>query len=234
MGRWAPYRVCPSCGTGSIDVVGEEYWTPGARPSEEQHQFWGGRVAQWEATIGRPDRGRVLVDIGCAFGHFVAWANDAGWDAWGVEPSEWAREQSVADKSRIVSSLDEIPGAVDQFTLWDVLEHVDDPVGFLRSLAARSSTGGSILVSSPNFAALKVRWPWLRLNSERFNDVVRPSEHVLQFTTNGVRVALERGGFEDVRFLRPPASRSSFLVDAFIARVPVLRRGFFAVATRRG
>jgi SAM-dependent methyltransferase len=172
------------------------------------------------------------VDIGCGFGHFVAWAADHGWDAWGVDDDVWARQRSRAP-GRTVAGLDELDGEFDLATLWDVLEHVPDPVEFAASVARRVRRGGRVVAGSPNFAALRLRWPLLRLDPRRFSDVVRPDEHLVQFTIAGLCRTLERAGLERVAPLELPLSRELPEPLAAVARrTPALRRGIFAVGYR--
>ena len=49
--------------------------------------------------------------------------------------------------------------------------------------------GGRVLVCSPNFEALQLRWWWLRRSPQRFKAFVRPHEHVTQFTAEGLAPA---------------------------------------------
>ncbi len=226
-GRWAPYWTCAECGSGITVLRSDEdhYWTGGVEPSSEQHAFWGGRDRQWTSLIGTgPGR---LLDVGAGFGHFVRWALDHGWDAWGCEPDPWARERSVA-AGRVVADLDDIRPPFDVITLWDVLEHSADPVPLASSLRPLLRSGGRIVVDSPNFAAMKLRWWWLRRDPQRFRDVIRPHEHVTQFSEAGVHRTLARAGFTELTTLHPPLSHGeSRLLDTLVRLVPALRQGLF-------
>ena len=233
MGRWAPYRRCPACGSATLATTSspDPHWTANVDPTPEQERFWSGRDAQWSALVGSSAGGR-LVDVGCGFGHFVGWATAHGWDAWGVDDDGWARERTEVP-GRIVASLDDLDGMFDVATLWDVLEHVEAPIAFLTDLGRRVKPGGRVVVGVPDFAALRWRWPLLRLDGRRFSDVVRPDEHVVQFTAAGLVLALERSGLADVHVLDAPLSRSAPpVVATLLRRVPALRRGLFAVGHR--
>jgi 2-polyprenyl-3-methyl-5-hydroxy-6-metoxy-1,4-benzoquinol methylase len=212
--------------------VRRSYWRAHDEPSPEQHAIWSARQAQREATIGRGP-GRVL-DVGCGFGHFVRWALDNGWDAWGWDSDPWAVESTVVP-GRVVVSRDELDPPFDVVTLWDVLEHVTDPVAFASSLRDLLGPGGRLFVCSPNFEALRLRWWWLRRDPARFNALVRPDEHPLQFTETGIRLVLERAGYERIELLRPPlANHSVAPLDWAVRRWPALRVGLFANAFAPG
>ena len=230
MGRWAPYRVCPACGTGFWPPPERSgYWGVGEQPSAEQESVWAGRDALREATIGSgPGR---LLDVGCGFGHFVRWALDRGWDAWGTDFDPWAIERSVLPE-RVALNLDEFDEPFDVATVWDVLEHVTEPVPFLARIVPLLRPGGRLLVASPSFAAMQLRWPILRHSPRRFNDLIAPEEHALQLTETGLRLAMERAGLASVEFLRPPlATHPNPVLNAAVRLMPSLRKGLFGVAT---
>ena len=229
MGRWAPYSTCATCGTGFFDhQLADTFWGQGAEPSPAQEAEWGGRDDQRLALVGHgPGR---LLDVGCGFGHFVRWATDHGWDAWGADFDPWARERTVVP-GRVRADVSEFDDPFDVVTLWDVLEHVCNPIDFAAGLRGRLVSGGRLLVGSPNFDALKLRWPLLRRDPARFHDLVRPEEHVVQFTEAGLMMALERAGYGRARALRPPmARRSGAALNRLVRRFPQLRRGLFVEA----
>ena len=227
MGRWAPYATCPTCGTGFFDHrVGDTFWGQGAEPTAEQEAEWSDRERQRAFLVGNgPGR---LLDVGCGFGHFVRWAVEHGWDGFGSDFDPWARQRSVVP-DRVRADPADFTGTFDVVTLWDVLEHVREPIEFAAGLRPRLRPGGRLLVGSPNFAALQLRWPLLRRDPARFHDLVRPEEHVVQFTEAGITLTLERAGYRGVRVLRPPmARRSGAAQDWLVRRLPQLRRGLFA------
>jgi SAM-dependent methyltransferase len=230
MGRWAPYSICTSCGSASWipPAADDVYWGQRVQPSAAQDAAWSGRDALRLATVGEgPGR---LLDVGCGFGHFVRWAIDHGWDAWSAEQDPWAREAAVVAE-RIVEDPFDLDGDFDTITLWDVLEHTTRPVELAGALLSRLRPGGRLFVCSPNFAAMKLRWPFLRYSPARFNDVVRPLEHATQFTEIGIVRTLERAGLVGAHIVRPPlASRDRSVLNLLARRVPSLRRGLFASA----
>lgn len=233
MGRWAPYRTCSVCGTGFWRPAKQPaYWGQRVEPSAEQQASWAGRDEQREATVG-PGPGRLL-DVGCGFGHFINWARDHGWDAWGCDSDPWALERSVAP-DRTVSRPEDAGPPFDMITLWDVLEHIGEPVEFLSRLRPLLRPRARLVAGSPNFAAMKLRWPVLRHFPERFNTLIRPEEHTIQFTERGIQLALEHAGFERIEFLHPPlATRTNPMLDLAVRLVPQLRKGLFVRAHAPG
>jgi 2-polyprenyl-3-methyl-5-hydroxy-6-metoxy-1,4-benzoquinol methylase len=112
--------------------------------------------------------GRVL-DVGCHIGLFLEVAEKAGWEAWGVEPSRWAAERAHAHglsvKHGALGEVDLPHEYFDAVTLWDVIEHLNDPIGALRECRALLKPGGVMAVCTMDVEALFPRlagrrWPW--------------------------------------------------------------------------
>jgi SAM-dependent methyltransferase len=140
-------------------------------------------------------RGRLL-DVGCASGLFLLRAVAAGWQVAGVEPSEslWrqAREALAGSGEVHCATLEEagLPaGSFDAVTLWDVLEHVPDPVGFLRACTALLKPGGHLFLNVPDLES-----PEARLMGRRW-PLLLP-EHLNYFTRGSLRLCADKAGLE--------------------------------------
>ena len=92
---------------------------------------------------------RTVLDCGCFEGEFLGWLQ-GDWEKLGIEPARRAAEEARKKGIRIVGAtvdtvgvLPERPGTI---TLFDVLEHVAEPLNFLGKLKSLLAPGGSILV----------------------------------------------------------------------------------------
>jgi 2-polyprenyl-3-methyl-5-hydroxy-6-metoxy-1,4-benzoquinol methylase len=122
-----------------------------------------------EERVGKRN-GERLLDVGAHVGVFVEVAAGRGWDAWGLEPSHWAVQQGQKQGLQMIQgTLREAELESDSFdvvTMWDVVEHLCDPLADLYEVARILKPGGvfcvhTINVDSP-FARLMGRhWPWL-------------------------------------------------------------------------
>jgi SAM-dependent methyltransferase len=135
--------------------------------------------------------GGRLLDVGAAGGAFVVEAAEAGYDAWGIEPTPafaaHARDAFGVDVR--AATLEDTPlerESLDVVTMWHVLEHVPEPVAQLRRVAAALRPGGVVAIEVPNYgSAVSARmgraWPSLE-----------PDVHVSQFAPPTLRAALQR------------------------------------------
>jgi len=94
-----------------------------------------------------------LLDLGGGDGIFCEVAAQNGWTATCIDPALPA--QRIADGNpRFVKGLPEGLSDSELFdvvTLWDVIEHVENPVQVLRSAVERLKPGGHLFVETGNF-----------------------------------------------------------------------------------
>ncbi|MGQ9684468.1 MAG: class I SAM-dependent methyltransferase [Anaerolineae bacterium] len=111
-----------------------------------------------------------LLDVGCHIGVFVEIAAQAGWEAWGVEPSHWAAEEARRRGLRVLTgtlaTADLPERSFDAVTLWDVVEHLTDPRADLQRIQRLLKPGGIVCIHTIDIGAalprlLGPRWPWL-------------------------------------------------------------------------
>jgi SAM-dependent methyltransferase len=136
----------------------------------------------------------ALVDIGAATGFFLKLAVDRGWSGIGIEPSAHAsaagRAKGLDVRTGIFDS-DSLPReSADAITLWDVIEHVPDPVGVLRAVHSALRPGGLVAINTPDSGSLLAR----ALGSNWH--LVVPPEHLFLFNEASLRHALDDDRFE--------------------------------------
>lgn len=97
----------------------------------------------------RPGR-HSLLDFGAGSGAFVQVARDDGLDAVGVERSETAMARARQDFG--LTLLPELPQQrFDLITLWDVVEHLREPVALLGALRERLTERGVLVLETGNW-----------------------------------------------------------------------------------
>lgn len=114
----------------------------------------------------------LMLDIGCSVGYFASAALAAGWNVVGVEPSRWAAELARQENPQmeihcgLFEEVDLPPHSFDCITMWDVLEHVADPLAILIRAESLLKPDGYLFLNVPNIDSgtarvLGSRWPLL-------------------------------------------------------------------------
>lgn len=137
-------------------------------------------------------KGQALLDIGANTGDFVKEANILGLLAIGIEPNEkfvsLARDMVIPVYESSIENFNS-EKKFDVITIFDVLEHCNNPLSVLKKINALLKIGGIIAIEVPNlnsFLAKKYRisWKFIAL------------EHLYYFTENNLAGILENLGFD--------------------------------------
>jgi 2-polyprenyl-3-methyl-5-hydroxy-6-metoxy-1,4-benzoquinol methylase len=130
-----------------------------------------GHAADERAGDRRSDNGtHRLLDVGAHVGVFVEVAGKRGWEAEGLEPSRWAveegRRRGLTMHQGTLRDAELEPASYDAVTMWDVVEHLVDPLADLHESARLLKPGGILLLHTINIDSalarlMGKRWPWL-------------------------------------------------------------------------
>jgi 2-polyprenyl-3-methyl-5-hydroxy-6-metoxy-1,4-benzoquinol methylase len=143
-----------------------------------------------------PHRGEGrLLDIGTSIGLFLSMALELCWTGVGTEFGRRARAYARDELGLDVvdTPIEQLDGAYDAVTVLSVLEHVNEPRGFLREVARLLKPGGAAYFIVPNVDSLACRV--LHERAATFDG----RNHLVYFSPQTLRDMLAREGFEVVR-----------------------------------
>lgn len=137
-------------------------------------------------------RGARILDVGAGTGLLVAALLDAGFDATGSEPSRASSEAARAVGLPVeTTALEDIEAeSLDAVVLWQVLEHLEDPLGAVHLIGSWLKPRGVLLVGVPNLSSWQARLAgprWFHLDLPR---------HRTHFTPGGLARLLAHADFE--------------------------------------
>jgi len=176
---------------------------------------------------------RDLFEVGCGTGEYLQQAKRAGIArVVGLDRNPWAIEQvRAAGLEARVGSIECLVGdePFDAAVMLDLIEHVTDPIPFLRTVRGHLRPGGRLFIMTPNIRS------WLaRVSGQRWVSFKIP-EHVFYYSPRSIRALLDRAGFDTVS-VRPTGQYVS--VDFFLDRLsrlqPLAARAVGAVVRRLG
>ncbi|SFQ26072.1 class I SAM-dependent methyltransferase [Variovorax sp. 770b2] len=117
------------------------------------------------SIIGRHFKGRTVIEVGCGKGYFLNYLREAGYEATGIDPAY------EGDSSHVVKAAfsPALGLSADALVLRHVLEHIQDPLSFLRAIAAANGGRGSIYIEVPCFDWICARHAWFDIFYEHVN-----------------------------------------------------------------
>jgi 2-polyprenyl-3-methyl-5-hydroxy-6-metoxy-1,4-benzoquinol methylase len=177
--------------------VSDHYVAGLPAPSEpaapRRSRFW--RVAEQVPPVAVA--GGLAVDIGCGEGGLCRELANAGWRrvvGLDVSSTRVARARATYpdleffDRPITQTGLD--AEAVELAVMDNVIEHLPDPVGLLRTLREFMAPQGRLVVITPNMESGN-----FRLLGRRWTPELAPHAHVFLFTPPAMRTLLARAGF---------------------------------------
>ncbi len=204
---------CTSCGLVYVTprlrsealplVYGEGYWSSES-PKDRGYADYRSEAPLYLATFERrmtlvrrhrKKPGRAL-DIGCAAGFFLRVLRDHGWKVSGVELSPEIGAMAVealGGEAIHLGTLDGAPfekEAYDLVSLWDVIEHVEEPVPFLEEAASFLKPDGILILETQNIDSLFARV--LGPKWQHFKHL----EHLYHFSPRTIRRLFQEAGLE--------------------------------------
>jgi len=112
----------------------------------------------WISTLSV---GRSVLDVGCFDGGFLSRLG-SDYDLSGIEIHEGAAQAAEQKGIRIIAPsyrfLEEVDENFDIVTSFDVIEHVDDPLFFLKMISSITRPGGAVIISTGNTDAMSWRF----------------------------------------------------------------------------
>lgn len=138
-----------------------------------------------------------LLDVGCSLGVFLSEAKAQGWQIHGIDPSKWSVEQcgklfNIKIRQGTYMDLAHFKKKFDVITMWDVLEHLDNPLNALIQCKNALKDDGLLVFSTVDFGSIYARilgrnWPWLM------------KMHIYYFDKHTIKEYIEKAGLKLVR-----------------------------------
>jgi len=241
------YVVCNFCGTlislvgldseaievenDSVDFYGKNYWHDHqvvdlAFPSiydrarndlTERNLHWLKVLLKYRLPPAK------IMELGCAHGSFVALLKHAGYNSSGVEMSPWVVDfgQQVFEVPISVGpieKLDILPGELDAIVLFDVFEHLHDPVATMSLCLKLLKDDGLLLIQTPEYKE-EMNFEQLLKKNDIFLYQLKSDEHLYILSQRAVHVFFEFLGAKYIYF--EPAIFSQYDMFFAVSRKPI-------------
>ena len=158
---------------------------------------------------------RKILDLGCGIG-FASSLVDPNYEKYGLEVSEKAGELAKKHLTQVhIGELKEDTYPEEFFDVvfcHHVIEHVKDPINFIKFINKIIKTHGYLIIGTPNFDS-----PMAKRFGENFR-LLHDKSHISLFGETGLRLLLEDNGFI-VRKIEFPYFETSYFNKEDILKV---------------
>jgi len=205
---------CPACAVYSLKFTGnykefiqeyynEEFFTG----SEDRAGYVDYEGDSWPETqnmrrylkrVMRYKDGGKLLDCGCATGIFMVEAQKVGFDVFGFDVSDYAvniAQKKLPNKvtKDTLQSVSFEPKTFDVITLFDVIEHLDDPRKAVKRLKRFLKDDGLLMINTGDVGS------WLaKIEGKNWHFFI-PPQHFFFFSRRTITMLLEQAGFKVIK-----------------------------------
>jgi len=198
------YRIfrCEACEVEFLDpfpVQHEDYYESDAywhnRLPEKEEARLISRFADeqtfWFEAIGYAAfAGKQVVDVGCGAGMFLDLVRGVAGETVGVDASPLWEKRLKERGHRYVQQLDQLKGAdLELGVSFDTLEHVPEPIDFLKEVRKVLRKGAALYIGVPNQA------DFLKKLVADYLPFFYHKSHLFYFSAASLTYALEQAGF---------------------------------------
>jgi 2-polyprenyl-3-methyl-5-hydroxy-6-metoxy-1,4-benzoquinol methylase len=177
-----------------------------------------------------PGSGGLLLDIGCAYGPFLAAAREAGFSPCGIDPAEDA-VRYVTERLGMPAVQGFFPGCppppaagengsaprFDVISLWYVIEHFRDCVPVFAEIRRLLKPGGVLAFSTPSYTGISGRSSFGRFLAGS------PADHWSVWSPGVCKKALALAGFKVQRIISTGHHPERFPLPGAWTRGPLYR-----------
>lgn len=142
--------------------------------------------------------GDSILDIGSGFGFLVEEMKNRGFKPTGIEISSFARRIAKKVTQVPIINIDmqknKLNKKYNAITMYHVLEHLTDPINFIKKIKLNLYAKGKIIIEVPNIDDLMLT------SNKAYNQFYWQRAHLLYLNKNTLTKILEGAGFSRLKF----------------------------------
>ncbi|MEO7725845.1 MAG: class I SAM-dependent methyltransferase [Burkholderiales bacterium] len=206
--REGPLRRCAECGQLMSGIGEAAYWQsmqqfdqhgfnqPATRETARRFRVARRRLDTLSVLLDKPPAATRVLDVGCSRGNFLAAGSRLGFSMEGVEPAANIAAAARADghvvHTGLLADVNFEAASFDAITLFEVIEHLQQPLPLLRECHRVLKPGGILVLSTGNtaswtVAAMRTRWDYF--------DIAKDGGHISFYNPRSIALLGARADF---------------------------------------
>lgn len=203
-----PLRRCTACGQLLSQIDEHNFWQsmrqfeqqqfnlPTPHELERRLKVARRRLSRINALLRQPPAAIRVLDVGCSRGSFLAAGARLGFRMEGIEPAPGmaaaARAQGLNAHTGLLEDIGFAAASFDAVTLFEVIEHLKEPLALLRECRRVLKPGGLLVLSTGNtaswtVAAMQGRWDYFH--------IAKDGGHISFYNPRSIALLASRSGF---------------------------------------
>lgn len=140
-----------------------------------------------------------LLDIGCAAGFLLKIAEEKGWEAYGLEISEYIANYGIKELGVKIYQNDLLEKKFDDnffdvVVLWDVIEHLIDLQSYFKEIYRILKKDGIVSIITPDVSSIPAK-----LLGKKWVEFKKPKEHIYFFSKKILIKFLQKNSFVAIK-----------------------------------
>ena len=189
-----------------FDFYGKDYWLNhqnelgfpdiikrSREDLSERCVYWLKSILSHKMPLGKS------LELGCSHGALVALMKFNGFEAQGLELSNWVvqfatKTFGIPVFCGKIEELNVEPNSLDCIVMIDVLEHLTTPLETLNLVARALKRDGILVIQTPCYRDIESTYEQMVDKQDVFLQMMKEKEHLYLFTVNGLKILLNKIG----------------------------------------
>lgn len=167
--------------TGNVEDESWDEWIEETREDDERRY----------RALAKMCKGKKVCDFGCGNGGFLRKIAKDAICIVGIELDKNARRNLEKESIPVYENISEIKEQFDVITMFQVIEHLDDPDHYLQLIRKKLLPGGKLVIETPNADDALISY----YQCEAFKSFTFWSAHLMIYNSANLAALVQKQGF---------------------------------------
>lgn len=138
---------------------------------------------------------KTICDFGCGQGTFLKNTKNQTHRSYGIELQQNYIDELNSIGIGCFKDVNDLPNEIDSFFMFHSLEHLEDPIKYLKLIRSRLTKNGNLIIEVPHANDFLIN----KLKLEKFIDFTLWSQHLILHTKDTLKAFLVESGYNNIQ-----------------------------------